>query len=64
MKVASLGSIYFDFKAQGREENRRVVCFSPSKRSMLKAKRGCRNARSPCLPESAKGKSVLSNTFE
>ena len=53
MKVPSSGPIYFIFKAQEREENRRVVCFSPSKRSTVK--RSCCKARSPRLPESAKG---------
>ena len=36
VKVPSPGSIYFDFKAKKKEENRRVVCFSRNKRSTLK----------------------------
>ena len=52
-KARLSGSIYFDFKAQGRKENRRVVCFSPRKRTRWE--RNCRNARSPRFPESAKG---------
>ena len=53
MKGPSSGSIYFDLKEQERGENRRVVCFSPSKRSTLKEELS--NSRSPCFPESAKG---------
>ena len=36
VKVPSSGSIYFDFKAQEKDENQSVVCFSHSKRSALK----------------------------
>ena len=45
--LESEGSLYFDFKAKKKKENRRVVCFSGNKRSTLKG-------------ESSKGK-ILTN---
>ena len=38
VKIPAWGSRYFDFKIQEREENRRVVCFSPDKRDGMKEK--------------------------
>ena len=42
MNTAKSGSRYFDFVIQENEEERRVVCFSPDKRSTLKTKQESR----------------------
>jgi hypothetical protein len=36
VKTPSSGNRYFDFKIQGKDINRRVVCFSPDKRQNIK----------------------------
>ena len=38
INTAKSGNYYFDFTIQENEEQRRVVCFSPEKRSTLKTK--------------------------